>query len=123
MQLLSSIVFRWREGANPLFLAQFFHLAQFSFWQRSSAKEVCIFVTREVVSRARAGDRVSVQHQGHVCHLLIYPNGLGCAVVTDEEYPVRVAFSFILKVFIYLYLHILCFSIILFIIILYSIIV
>jgi len=97
MQLLSSIVFRWREGVQPIFLAQFFHLAQFSFWQRGSAKEVCIFVTREVVSRAKAGDRVSVGHQGHVCHLLIYPNGLGAAVVTDEEYPVRVAFSFILK--------------------------
>jgi synaptobrevin homolog YKT6 len=97
MKLLSSIVYRWRDGADPIFLSQTFHLADFSFWQRGSAKEVFTFVTRAVVSRTRPGDRVSVTHEGHLCHVLTHADGLGCAVVSDGEYPVRVAFSFILK--------------------------
>ena len=44
-------------------LADEYDLSSFSFFQRSSVKEVCTFVSRGVVTRCKPGERAIVQHE------------------------------------------------------------
>jgi len=80
---------------QPVTLAGAYYLNDFMFWERSSARDIVRFVSREVVGRSRPGDRNSVLHQGHLCHAYVRGDSLACAVICDEEYPQRVAFSLI----------------------------
>jgi hypothetical protein len=50
------------------------------------------------VARSNPGDRNSILHQGHLCHCYVRADSLACAVICDEEYPQRVAFSLIYNV-------------------------
>eukprot|EP01094_Clydonella_sp_ATCC50884_P004606 TRINITY_DN1364_c0_g1_i1.p2 TRINITY_DN1364_c0_g1~~TRINITY_DN1364_c0_g1_i1.p2 ORF type:complete len:221 (-),score=89.51 TRINITY_DN1364_c0_g1_i1:98-691(-) len=96
MPVFSIILFRWRE-TGPVQLVSAFELGSFNFFQRGSAKEVCLFVSREVVTRSKKGDRHTVEHKEHFCHVFVKQTGLAGAVVSDGAYPQRVAFSLLLK--------------------------
>jgi synaptobrevin homolog YKT6 len=93
MKVISVIIARWRDGAAPFLLASEFNLSEFGYFARGSVKEVAVFVSREVISRAKSQPMMSVKHQEYVCHVRLLPTGLAAAVLTDQEYPARVAFS------------------------------
>ncbi len=62
-----------------------------------------MFVSREIAGRTQPGDRQSVAHQAQegekfVCHAFVNTQQLGCVILTDGEYPSRVAFGLIFKV-------------------------
>eukprot|EP01103_Thecamoeba_quadrilineata_P008306 TRINITY_DN18071_c0_g1_i1.p1 TRINITY_DN18071_c0_g1~~TRINITY_DN18071_c0_g1_i1.p1 ORF type:complete len:201 (-),score=43.40 TRINITY_DN18071_c0_g1_i1:75-677(-) len=96
MKLISIIIFRWKDAnQQPKLLSSAYDVSNFGIFQRSSVREVALFVSREVVSRSIPGDRHSVTHQGHLCHVHITPDHLAGAVISDEDYPQRVAFSLI----------------------------
>ena len=48
-----------------------------------------------MVARSQPGDRNSILHQGHLCHAYVRSDHLACAVICDEEYPSRVAYSLV----------------------------
>jgi len=56
-------------------------------------KEVALFVSREVAQRSKRGERQSISHQGYMCHSFVHPSEIACALLTDTEYPQRVAFN------------------------------
>lgn len=92
------MMFRWlapSDAPHPALLSSAIELSSFGMFQRSGAREVFLFVSREVTTRSRPGQRQCVLHQGHVCCVQIRPDGLACAVVTDQEYPTRVAFALV----------------------------
>lgn len=93
MKVISVIIARARDGQSPFLLASEFNLSEFGYFTRGSVKEVAIFVSREVISRAKATPMLSVKHQEYMCHVRCLPNGLAAAALTDQEYPPRVAFS------------------------------
>jgi synaptobrevin family protein YKT6 len=98
MKVLSVIIMAAREGASAIQLASAYSLDDISFWYRSSVKEVANFVSREVVTRSKAGSMLSVEHKEYMCHVRVCSNNLGVAVLADMEYPSRVAFALIQEV-------------------------
>mmetsp|Transcript_109406 Transcript_109406/g.309519 ORF Transcript_109406/g.309519 Transcript_109406/m.309519 type:complete len:201 (+) Transcript_109406:118-720(+) len=94
MKLLSLILYKWKED-NSIELATCFELSSFSFFHRGPMKEHIKFHSRLIASRTPIGRRVSVDFDQNLgkCHTWIHPQGLGAAVLVDEEYPQRVAFS------------------------------
>lgn len=93
MKVISLIVFRWFDDSKrrSIVLAQAYELSSFSFFKRSHVKEVALFVSREVVQRSKSGERQSVAHQGHVCHVFVHHLGVACAALTDADYPATLA--------------------------------
>jgi len=82
---------RFRPGSPPVMLAAEYNLSDFSYFTRGSIREVAIFVSREVVSRAQAGQSLSVKDKQYVAHAKLLTTGLAACALSDEEYPPRVA--------------------------------
>lgn len=75
-------------------------LSSFSFYQRGSVGEFLTFFSKTVAERTAQGQRQSVQENSYVAHA--YNRGgaeqLAAIIVTDQEYPVRPAFSLLTKI-------------------------
>lgn len=105
------------SGASVI-LAQANDLSSFTFYQRGSLAEFMTFFARTVAERTQPGQRQSIEEQNNVAHvynrggpeqLAGVPNNcyfrrLLCAqnfsiavMITDQEYPVRPAFSLLSK--------------------------
>lgn len=56
------------------------------------------FTSKVVIERTEVGTRVSVQEQDYMCHAYVHSNRLGSIVISDQEYPKRVAHTVLLKV-------------------------
>ncbi|TFK47331.1 snare protein YKT6 [Heliocybe sulcata] len=81
-------------------LAQASDLSSFSFYQKGSVGEFMSFFSKTVAERTPQGQRQSVQENNYVAH--VYNRGgaeqLAGVIITDQEYPVRPAFSLLTKV-------------------------
>ncbi|EAL61812.1 hypothetical protein ACTFIW_010401 [Dictyostelium discoideum] len=97
MKVYSIGLFKVVPGNKPVLLNIVYELSSFGFFQRGSVKEVSLFVSRETVGRTNVGERVSMEHTQtqKVCHTTVDSKGLGCSVLTDSEYPGRVAHTLI----------------------------
>ncbi|KAI6000869.1 snare protein YKT6, partial [Pisolithus albus] len=75
-------------------------LSSFSFYQRGSVGEFLTFFSKTVAERTSQGQRQSVQENSYVAHA--YNRGgaeqLAAIIITDQEYPVRPAFSLLTKI-------------------------
>ncbi|KAI0748853.1 snare protein YKT6 [Fomes fomentarius] len=74
-------------------------LSSFSFYQRGSVQEFITFFTKTVSERTPQGQRQSIQENLYTAH--VYNRGgaeqLAAVMITDQEYPVRPAFSLLTK--------------------------
>ncbi|KDQ52924.1 hypothetical protein JAAARDRAFT_39872 [Jaapia argillacea MUCL 33604] len=74
-------------------------LSTFSFYQKGSVGEFMGFFSKTVAERTGQGQRQSVQENTYVAH--VYNRGgaeqLVGVIITDQEYPVRPAFSLLTK--------------------------
>lgn len=84
------------EAAIPLAVAQ--DLSSFSFFQQSSIGEFLTFFSNTVAERTDLGQMRSVQENNYTAHVYARSRDqlTGC-IITDDEYPTRVAFSLINK--------------------------
>jgi len=75
-------------------------LSSFSFYQRGSVAEFMTFFSKTVAERTPQGQRQSVQENNYTAH--VYNRGgteqLVGVIITDQEYPVRPAFSLLTKI-------------------------
>lgn len=96
MRLFSIMLFKWSgKSEDALRLAQATELSEFGYFKRDSIKEVLTFVSRSVVSRSVLSEKSSVAHEDYVAHVRVTAEKLACVVITDKEYPSRVAFDVI----------------------------
>ena len=62
------------------------------------------FISRTLLQRTNYSERQSVSHEGmlcsvcsyakdYMCHCYLRQDGLGAVIVTDKEYPSRIAFN------------------------------
>jgi len=72
-------------------------LSSFNFFQRNSVGEFLRFATKIVTERTQPGQRQSVKQQDYLCHVYVRHDGLAGVVVSDQEYPSRVAFTVLSK--------------------------
>ncbi|KAJ8594747.1 snare protein YKT6 [Rhizopogon salebrosus TDB-379] len=74
-------------------------VSSFSFYQKASVGEFLTFFSKTVVERTAQGQRQSVQENNYTAH--VYNRGgaeqLAAIIITDQEYPVRPAFSLLTK--------------------------
>ncbi|KAJ6551509.1 snare protein YKT6 [Mycena capillaripes] len=87
------------SGASTL-LTTANDLSSFSFYQKGSVGEFMTFFSKTVAERTPQGQRQSVQENNYTAH--VYNRGgseqLAAVIITDQEYPVRPAFSLLAKV-------------------------
>ncbi|TPX50041.1 hypothetical protein SeMB42_g00428 [Synchytrium endobioticum] len=82
-----------QTGQKATVLAAEYELSQFSFFERGSVKEFMAFFTVTVADRTAPGTRQKIQEQNYLGHVYVRQDGLAGVIVTDAEYPQRVAFS------------------------------
>lgn len=74
-------------------------LASFGFLQRGTVQDVMAFMSKTVAERTPPTQRQSVQENSYVAHVHSRPasDGICGVLISDTEYPVRVAFSLLNK--------------------------
>mmetsp|Transcript_12025 Transcript_12025/g.38216 ORF Transcript_12025/g.38216 Transcript_12025/m.38216 type:complete len:218 (-) Transcript_12025:254-907(-) len=95
--LANSLSLTPSEGGT-IKLVEILDLSSYGFFERGSAKEVCNFVGRGCASKSTSGESSVVQHGDLHAHTTLAKSGLGFVVLTDAEYPQRVAFDYGAKV-------------------------
>ncbi|KAH8827240.1 snare protein YKT6 [Flagelloscypha sp. PMI_526] len=98
MKVLSLSILHNPASPPATLLVSASDLSSFSFYQRGAVGEMLTFLTRTVAERTKEGQRQSVQEGSHTAHVYNRGGGLTAVIVTDEEYPVRAAFSVLTKV-------------------------
>ncbi|KAG0151861.1 hypothetical protein CROQUDRAFT_667569 [Cronartium quercuum f. sp. fusiforme G11] len=79
-------------------VAQASDLSSFSFLQRGSIAEFLNFFSKTVAERTASGQRQSVQENNYTAHAYLRPvDNLVAVIITDDEYPIRAAFSLLNK--------------------------
>ncbi|XP_071492436.1 synaptobrevin homolog YKT6-like [Diadema antillarum] len=73
-------------------------LSSFGYFQRSSVQEFMTFTSKIVVERNQPRVRASVQEQEYTFHVMCREDSLACVIISDAEYPSRVAFTIINKI-------------------------
>jgi len=103
MRLLQATLYRHLgDSKAPIRLAFTSDLSTFSFFARSTIQEHCHFASRMVCQRTQPGQRQTIDQKNDdnpfLLHVYVRLDNLACVVVADQEYPLRVAFSFINKI-------------------------
>ncbi|CAN8023902.1 unnamed protein product [Ixodes persulcatus] len=73
-------------------------VSSFSFFQRASVLEFLKFSSQILVERSIAPTRSSVREKEYMCHVYVRSDSLAGVVVSDHEYPSRVAHTLLNKV-------------------------
>ncbi|KAH8554154.1 Longin-like domain-containing protein [Umbelopsis sp. PMI_123] len=97
MKIYSISVLR-NDGSSANTLAAEYNLAEFGYFQRSSVQEFMGFFSKTVAERTLAGQRQSIDESNYVGHVYARAEGIAGVVITDKEYPQRVAFSLLNKI-------------------------
>lgn len=85
-------------AASAVAIAAAQDLSSFSFYQRGTVGEFLNFLSRTVAERTQPGQRQSVQENNYTAHAYHRSTDqLAGIIITDQEYPVRVAFSLLNK--------------------------
>ncbi|KRZ51896.1 Synaptobrevin -like protein YKT6, partial [Trichinella nativa] len=97
MKVFAIAVF-YKSEPNAILLNGSFDLQSFSFFQRNSVRQFMVFTGKLIIDRSPIPNRTTVKEQGYLCHVYIRADCLSGLVVTDEEYPSRVAHNLLSKV-------------------------
>ncbi|KAF9903245.1 palmitoyltransferase [Lobosporangium transversale] len=73
-------------------------LSGFGFFQRSSVGEFMTFMAQTIAEKTQPGQRQSIEESSYVGHVYARSEGVAGVVVTDKEYPTRVAFGLLNKI-------------------------
>lgn len=73
-------------------------LASFGYFQRSSVQEFMDFTSKILVERTNVAQRAAVREADYMCHVYVRSDSLAAVLVSDHEYPQRVAFTLLNKV-------------------------
>ncbi|KAI8997446.1 Longin-like domain-containing protein [Pilobolus umbonatus] len=97
MKLYSILIVR-KDGDHAKILASQFDLSSYGFFQRSSVQEFINFSATTIAERTAPGQRQSVESENNIAHVYAHPQGISGLIVSDKDYPSRVAFSLLNKI-------------------------
>ncbi|KAJ9478275.1 Synaptobrevin-like protein [Pseudozyma hubeiensis] len=99
MQIYGLLILANPPGAGAVPLTTAWELGSFSWLQRGTVQDMMGFMARTVSERTQPTQRQSVQENSYVAHVHSRPasDGISGVLITDTEYPVRVAFSLLNK--------------------------
>ncbi|KAI9314791.1 Longin-like domain-containing protein [Dichotomocladium elegans] len=95
---LYSILILDKQLSKARILASSFDLSSFGYFQRSSVQEFMNFTAGTISERTASGQRQSIESEHNVAHVYAHPRGFYGVIMSDKEYPSRVAFSLLNKI-------------------------
>lgn len=96
VKLFSISILRNSQPAHELVQAT--DLSSFGFFQRTSVQEFMTFFSKTVAERTKAGQRQDVEENNYVFHVYARSEGIAGVIISDKDYPVRVAYSLLNKI-------------------------
>ena len=97
MKILSIHIFSL-YNSKPIILSSAFSLAFVSIFQRGTLKDFLNFHSRLVIERVQKDTHAQVQLEKGICYAIANEDKIGVTLISDEEYPKRVAIDFLLKI-------------------------
>ena len=97
MKILSIHIFSLYKS-KPIILSSAFSLAFVSIFQRGTLKDFLNFHSRLVIERVQKDTHAQVQLEKGICYAIANEDKIGVTLISDEEYPKRVAIDFLLKI-------------------------
>ncbi|XP_017799603.1 PREDICTED: synaptobrevin homolog YKT6 [Habropoda laboriosa] len=88
----------YKHPTSATTLKAVYDVESFSFFQRGSVKEFMGFVSKTIVQRTQMSSRQSVKEGDYMCHVYVRADNLAAVLISDNEYPRRVAHTLITKV-------------------------
>lgn len=98
MVKLYSLSVLYKSDNSVNWLKSAYELNSFSFFQRGSVQEFMAFVSKTIVERTQLAARQSVKEGEYMCHVYVRADGLAGVVISDHEYPHRVAHTLLTRV-------------------------
>ncbi|VVC43233.1 Longin domain,Longin-like domain,Synaptobrevin [Cinara cedri] len=90
-----SVLYKGPNEATLLKAA--FELQSFGYFQRKSVQEFMSFVTKTIAERTAIAARQSVKEKEYMCHVYVRADNLAGVLISDDEYPPRVAHTLLTK--------------------------
>jgi synaptobrevin family protein YKT6 len=97
MKILSIHIFSLYNN-KPIILSSAFSLDFVSIFQRGTLKDFLNFHSRLVIERVQKDTHAQVQLEKGICYAIANEDKIGVTLISDEEYPKRVAIDFLLKI-------------------------
>lgn len=88
----------YKTPGKSICLSQSSDVSSFGFFQRGTVAEFMDFTSGVLVERAVTGSRSCVKQEQYNCFVFVRHDKLSGVLVTDMEYPQRVAFTLLLKI-------------------------
>ena len=73
-------------------------LSSFGFFQRGSVDEFMKFTAKIITERTPVSTRSSVKEQEYIAHVYVRADHLSAVIISDKEYPKRVAHTLLNKI-------------------------
>lgn len=85
------------QATAPVSLAEVQDVSSFNYFQRKGAQEFMTFTSNLVTGKTQKGQRNSVKQEEYMCHCYCRGDGLAGVLLTNQEYPSRIAFTLLSK--------------------------
>eukprot|EP01066_Platyproteum_vivax_P015798 Platyproteum_vivax@DN6933_c0_g1_i2.p1 len=87
------------ENDKVILLSTGYDTSSLGFFEKGASKETCNFLARTILPRVQFGKRQCIDHDNHVAFCMRWSDGLGILMLSDKEYPDRVAFTCVQEVY------------------------
>lgn len=101
MKLLAIFILHKEDDKKVKIFQDEFNLDSFGYFERRGVQPLLVFSARTVTERTALDKRQSVEADQNVnamVHVYVRPDGLASVIVSDSEYPQRVAHTLLSKV-------------------------
>lgn len=98
MKLISIHIYMKQSAGEPISLGAADDLSFAGFFERSTVREFINFHSRLIISRTPKEERTEIVLEKGICYCYVTSENIGYSIITDEEYPKRVAFDLIYKI-------------------------
>ncbi|KAG6441044.1 synaptobrevin homolog YKT6 [Manduca sexta] len=92
-----AVVVLYKGINSATILKAAYDLRSFSYFQRGSVQEFMTFVSKTMVERTQQASRQSVKEGEYMLQVYVRADNLAGVLITDHEYPNRVAHTLITK--------------------------
>uniref|UniRef100_A0A8D8QX07 Synaptobrevin homolog YKT6 n=1 Tax=Cacopsylla melanoneura TaxID=428564 RepID=A0A8D8QX07_9HEMI len=88
----------YKAPTSAVALQSSYDLQSFNYFQRGSVQEFMTFVSKTMVERSQTASRQSVKEGEYMCHVFVRGDNVAGILISDHEYPHRVAHTLITNV-------------------------
>ncbi|KAI0981856.1 hypothetical protein GJ496_007360 [Pomphorhynchus laevis] len=95
---LFGLIVLYKDATEARILKSEFDLSNFSYFQRSTVKELMIFTSRTLINRLNLDSKATVTEGEYLAHAYVRRDRLSAVLFSSQDYQRRVAHSLLVKV-------------------------